>query len=230
VSESWLDPKNSIAGASTPSWMAPPPPTAGDRVSWGLRRRVSDVPRITVPPRISSMAPPISGMPRSLVPPAPPGPAAIFDIEEVIAPYVAELRTAMEALTASVEAARADALLASERGLVDLALAIAERVVGRELATDPALVSRWAREGIAALHDEDDITIVASTDVAARLEASLPDVRLEVDAAAEPGSCRVRARWGSVDASMKARLAATMDALEPPEAAPRVESAAGEPT
>lgn len=211
--DSWLE-AGSIRPASSPSWMAPAPQTA-DRVSWGGRGRRGDSKRPSAPPARAS-TPPASGFPRSVIPPAPLAPTAIIDIDELVAPIAAELRAAIASSAASLAEARRDALFETERGLVELAVAIAERVVGRELRTDPTLIAQWAHEGITALNGEDEVTVVCSPDVAARLEGQVGTAALvlEVDPTAAPGSCRVRGRWGSVDESLRSRLDATVAALE----------------
>lgn len=218
--DNWLSPTTPTQPVRSPSWMAPPATSSGDRASWNVRpRRADSVRPSMMPPPRGSVAPP-SGGPRSVFPSAPPAPAAILDIDELVAPYLVELRAAVASSAASLQEARREALLASERGLVELAMAIAERVVGRELRIDPSLVSRWAHEGIAALHGEDAIALVASSDVAPHLDDALetsPNVTLEVDPLAVPGTCRLQGRWGRVDASLRARLDATFAALEPPD-------------
>lgn len=60
----------------------------------------------------------------------------------------------------------------AETELVKLALAIAERVVGRELATSPELIARWAREALAVSTFGEELVVAVSADVANAVEAS----------------------------------------------------------
>lgn len=138
-----------------------------------------------------------------------------------------------DALRAELEAARAtiaenaiamaslrrEILEASEADLVQLATAIAERIVRREVRTDPELVARWAQEGLGALGEHDELTVVISSDVAKtlpeeRFRQLLGDgVALRVEPDLPAGSCEVRGRHGRYDASVDARMAAILDAL-----------------
>jgi hypothetical protein len=125
--------------------------------------------------------------------------------------------------------ARREALVAAERDLVHLALAIAGKVVGREIAADPAVLAGWAREGIAALGDQDRLTVAISPDLALRLPPDAWALELDgiapvVDRALPPGGCEVRGSYGRVDAGLGPRLASVAEVLE--EALPGVGSEA----
>jgi len=115
------------------------------------------------------------------------------------AAWVAEAEAALATLTAERDAARADraraletiaALTAeldaqkgsaarlavtmrddAERELVRLAVTVAERVVGREVETEPSLVAAWAREAIAGSEIGDHLEIAISADLADTLGA-----------------------------------------------------------
>lgn len=119
----------------------------------------------------------------------------------------------------SIATIRRDVLEASERDLVKLAMVIAERVTGRELQTDPALVARWARAGIDALDSQDTTTIAVSQDIAdvvpdeAWTDRDGNNVAPLVDPNLPPGSCEVRGEFSRVDASLAGRLVALGDAV-----------------
>ncbi len=123
------------------------------------------------------------------------------------------------ALAQTLTTTRARVLEASEPELVRLALVIAERVVGRELSTDPGLVTEWAREALACLASRDDATLAVSSDIG---EAVPPDAwtravgahAVTVDPSLPPGSCVVRAGASTADASLTTRLAAVREALD----------------
>lgn len=156
------------------------------------------------PPASTRMPPPSTRMAASTV-----------GIEEVEA-----LRRALSETVASAARARVDALEAAERDLVGLAIAIAERVLDREIAMSPSVVTGWARAGIEALADKDDITIAIGPDLARLVpveewEAILPRPPI-VDPTMGPAECEVRGKYSRIDEGLKARLAAVVDALEAP--------------
>ena len=114
---------------------------------------------------------------------------------------------------------RREILEASEPGLVALAVAIAERVVGRELRADPSLAAQWAREAVATLGAHGDATILLSPDLAARIpreswacatEAGDPVL---ADEGLPPGSVRVSAGPSTIEAGPRERVASVADDL-----------------
>lgn len=136
--------------------------------------------------------------------------ARVLEVEEAL-----ELARAEIARLASVLATvRARVLEEAEPEIVRLALAIAERVVGRELAADPRIVARWIEEGLASLPGPNEPTVAVAPDVAATLgeDASTRGAVL-VDAALAPGSCELRDGPSVVAIGVRARLAALSDAL-----------------
>ncbi|MEM1029388.1 MAG: FliH/SctL family protein [Myxococcota bacterium] len=198
-----------------PSWMAPrseedeeedpPPPPAAEPGAIDDREAAAEeaalydqaTTRLSLPP----MTPP----------PAAPEPERAARLE-------VELETARSQLAAALEEAhhyRRRVLEASETQLVDLALAVAERVVGRELATDRDLVAAWAREGLETLADRGPVSVRVSPDVEAALrrDGTVPAMTVEVDASLPPASCRLQGAEASLDAGFDGRLAAVVDAV-----------------
>jgi len=107
---------------------------------------------------------------------------------------------------------------ASEEELVRLAVSIAERVVGRELETDPTLVVAWARDCIEQLGAKDGIVVAFAKDVREQVPAvAWADLghehRTFVDVQLAPGSVEVRTPEGTIAAGADARLAAVTGAL-----------------
>jgi flagellar biosynthesis/type III secretory pathway protein FliH len=103
----------------------------------------------------------------------------------------ADLDEASSAMCRLATSMRDDA----ERELVKLALAIAERVVGRELESAPELVVIWAREAIAGSVLGEHLEIALST----RLSSALADADwaelgpfVSTDPALSDGTCEVR--------------------------------------
>jgi hypothetical protein len=137
-------------------------------------------------------------------------------------PHAAILEALRGALTLAVaDAARArrDALAASEADLVALAAAVAQQIVGREIRLDPGLIAAWAREGVAALGEQDEVVVAIAPDLAelvpaATWAAALPGSAAPViDPSLPPSGCEIRGRYGRVDASVNARISAVLAAL-----------------
>lgn len=127
---------------------------------------------------------------------------------------VEELRAQLRQSVAALALARRELLMASEPEIVKLALAVAERVAGRALETDPELVRAWVHEGAQHLADQDDVQVVVAPDVAARLgdvplsTADGTPLQPQIDASLPAGHCELRGQFSRVDASLQARLAA----------------------
>ena len=130
----------------------------------------------------------------------------------------------LSALHAEMAALRTKVLLESEGELVRLALAVAERVVGRELTVDPSLVSSWAREAILALDGGTDSTRPSADGSARLVVAVAPDLAamakgadfggpVVVDPTLPAMSAEVRADPGRAAVSAPSRLAAVAEAL-----------------
>ena len=113
---------------------------------------------------------------------------------------------------------RIDVLAASEEELVRLAMSIAERVVGRELETDPTLIVGWARECIEQLGAKEGIVVAFAKDVREQVPAvAWADLGVEhrtfTDAQLPSGAIEVRTPEGTLAAGPEARLAAVGVAL-----------------
>jgi hypothetical protein len=223
-----------------PSWMAPPSdapalplPPYGDRPfgsSLGPQVRPAPAPVAPPPPAPAHARPPAAEP--SMVPPPSvswgqvgslPSLRPMMSIRPTFAPSesgeVAALRASLEAALAASAKARQEILESSERDLVDLALVVAARVVGRELRSDPSLVASWVREGVAGLVAEDEVSVTVSPDVAEALGPGAGvGYRLAIDPTLGPLSCVVRGRYGRVDVGAEARLKLIAEALGAPEA------------
>jgi len=124
------------------------------------------------------------------------------------------LRRQIAEMAVSMAQLRTEILQASEGELVGLACAVAERVAGRELRSDPGLAAAWAREAIDALGAHDDVVIAIAPDLAALLPATEwvnllgKTCRVETDTSLGALGCEVRTRTSVVDASLPGRLGA----------------------
>jgi len=120
---------------------------------------------------------------------------------------------------AAVGAWRAELRTRYGRALVELALAVARKIVGDELAARPerwhAIIAAAVRE----LVDRDEVTIRVGPGIAALLRESEPapagtaEVRIVEDDTLGDGACRIESRGGDVDCGIDAQLATIADAL-----------------
>ncbi len=169
-----------------------------------------------VPPPVSDE----SVMPQALaVPPAPVMPAMseLPDHGEVHAlrGENQHLRERVEALEQFVSGARAEILRGAEMEVVRLAVALAERVLAREVRADRGIVARWARGALDALLDEGvsvaDAVVAVGADAAitAPPEAWAQHIegraRVEQDPRLPPDAVEVRAGGATVDVSARGR-------------------------
>lgn len=110
------------------------------------------------------------------------------------------------------------------RDVVGLALAIARKVVDRELRQDPEAIVHAVARGLAALPREPGpVDVEVHPDDAARLRAVLDGngnplarhaLRLVPNAHLARGGCRIDSPSGDVDASLETRWAAVLVALD----------------
>lgn len=175
-----------------PSRSAPPPPTAPPAESLVSR---PPSPRISVAPTESSESPSRARYEE-----------AIAKLEQAVCDLV-DLKERI--------------LSHEQERLAELAMAIAKRVVSRELRIDPTLVAGLAVEGIVALGERDGATVrvgplfeeAESEALEEALRTKLPKCEIVRDASLAPGDCIVETSLGRVDESLGVRLDAAMRAL-----------------
>lgn len=218
--------------SATPSWMAPPVPY---EPSLGLPPEMADheaaygseVPRL----------PPVQGLAdahhshesaalreenAALVEEN----VTLRDAHAALHAEHAELRAENAALTErfdtmarTMESLRVRVLEASEPQLVALALAVAERVVGRELKTDPTLVAGWAREAVELFVSREGLVVSVAPDLASLVPAEAwgsalaTPHSLVVDPSRAPGSASVQAGAAMAGVGVVERMAAVREAL-----------------
>ncbi len=128
------------------------------------------------------------------------------------------LRSIVDQALGQAERARSDTLASAEPDLVQLAAAIAQRVVSRELTLDPSIVVGWAHEGITALHTREDLIVALSPELHAALprdafEVEGHHIEVVLDDRLPAGSCEVRSRSGRVEENVTTRISAIIEAL-----------------
>jgi flagellar assembly protein FliH len=127
------------------------------------------------------------------------------------------LLTATEVrLAEAVDRMTAEGALVAERA-GELAGAIAEAVVGHELATHPEPATAAARRALALAPDAIAVTLHLHPDDVAVLDADAlgtsATVRVVADESLAPGDCIAEAGWTTVDARVATALARVREAL-----------------
>ncbi|MFO0553056.1 MAG: FliH/SctL family protein [Polyangiaceae bacterium] len=225
-------------GPRRPSWMAVPlnraplrgVPLAGSLQPAAVERVKRDATPPPEPPPYASDdeealedlegdagEPPLAAFEPPPTPAPPMVPQSDFDALEE---RVALLQRALEDATKSVERAVRDALHQAEPDLVALSVAIAERVIGRELASDRSIITGWVREGVASIYDSSGkVECVVSPEVASALEEFTDRFDHEVkptvivDPSLRGLACEVRNAHGRVGAGLEDRLNAVKASL-----------------
>jgi flagellar biosynthesis/type III secretory pathway protein FliH len=207
---------------------APETTTTTRRPSWLARKGVSIAPPSAppLPPAVptideSSSTTELESAVMERAQPSAPPPAVDLGLAAALAQLAEEnatLRAQVTEMAQTMARLRREVLEASEPELVNLAMAIAERVVARELSTDPTLFVRWAREAIQALAAKDEVVIALARDVAQQVPpdawhgVEVPN-RRTIDPQLAPGTIEVRAPEGAVADGGPARLASVAEAL-----------------
>ncbi len=207
------------------AWAAETVGGVAPRPSWLARKGLSTrppTPSIAPLPQLPVVIEPAEEVLPILSLPAPP-PVGVMDLMTStalaqLADENAALRGQLTEMASTMARLRRDILAASEGDLVELAMSIAERVVGRELSTDPALVVAWAREAVEQLGGKDGVVIAVARDVRDAVPAEAwrgvgVEHRVQVDAQLGPGAIEVRTPDGTIAASASARLGAVSNAL-----------------
>jgi flagellar biosynthesis/type III secretory pathway protein FliH len=116
-----------------------------------------------------------------------------------------------------LEGERASLAAKAEARAVELAVLLAERLVGHALQLDPQVIASLAAQTLAQARGAANVTLVAHPDDASTLRtllATYPSVRLEVDATLSRGDLRLVTHLGVIDASIRPQLAQLARALQ----------------
>jgi flagellar assembly protein FliH len=137
-------------------------------------------------------------------------------LDEKVAKQMKTLTPALQAAVEQIREARQAWLAQWESRGVDLAAAIAERVVRGELVRKPEINLTWIREALDLvtgsgefaihLHPDDHAALERQTKQLAAAVHPTAAVRVVADAALSPGGCRVVTAFGSVDMQIAAQL------------------------
>lgn len=137
-------------------------------------------------------------------------------LDERMGVELATLRPALESVVAEIDAARGEWLFHWRQSAVGLAVAIAEKIVRRELRDDPTISERWLAEALELAAGASDITVRVAPDdldhlrshaqALAATMSGIGEARFVADPSIEAGSCRVETRHGSVDQQLTTQL------------------------
>lgn len=201
--------------ASRAPWMSPGAPRAAKpswlRVPAYVEESELTHPEPPPPPPIEVIAsiPPPRSLRRPSVPPPSsrrhPAPQIQTTREVELESELVALHNEYQRVVAESENMRARVMEESEPAIVGLALAIAKKVVGRELATDPRLLQAWVREALGLMPNGE---VFAAPDLAMD-----QDLEATTDALLQPGTAEIRDGAAAIEVSADARLASMADAL-----------------
>lgn len=136
---------------------------------------------------------------------------------------VGEFSTKLQSAIAAFEAAANEIALAKEKvraeavvEMIDLAVAIAERVIKRQAALDPQVLLANLREALVLIPRQKQIRLAIHPSQRQALSAAMPELANEWpvltsaqivdDASLVPGGCRVFTEHGQIDADLKTQL------------------------
>lgn len=137
-------------------------------------------------------------------------------LDEKVAKQMKTLTPALQAAVKQVEDAKQDWLRHWESTAVDLAVAIAGRLVRGELQRRPEISGEWLRESLQLAAGSGDVTVRLNPADQQTLErqvkqlaavfAPLATVTVMADEAITPGGCRVITEFGAVDQQLETQL------------------------
>jgi flagellar biosynthesis/type III secretory pathway protein FliH len=123
------------------------------------------------------------------------------------------------------EGARSTMLRTAEVDMLTLAIALAERIVYRQIECDPSVVVDQLRQIVNDLTKPSRVDVLIHPDDRSLIEEALPSVVAVIDSAAQVtvrddasidrGGCMVRTGRGMIDARMRTQLRRVAEALLP---------------
>lgn len=191
----------------------PPQPQAQPQPQAAARREPAPPPRQSAPPVAAA------SIRRSEIPRPPKAPDTLID--ELIPRADEEAVAALAGALAEFGQQRARFLADAEGDLFALVKVISERVLARELRSDPRVVLQLVREGLSALSAGDACTVRLGRfysgvvdDVRRAASEVAMDVTVTIDPTLPTYGCVVESQWGRVDESVDARLRTLLDQLD----------------
>ncbi len=138
---------------------------------------------------------------------------------DVMTAEVESLQQQLVTMASSAEHVRRQLLETCEADVVELAVALSERIVGRELTTDTGRIASWAKKALESLAEQRDLLVVVSQDVFdsvprdAWRDAEGRVFVPRVDAKLARGSCDIRSTVSRIDGSLTARMRTIVESL-----------------
>lgn len=127
----------------------------------------------------------------------------------------AALRAEVGRLASQLASVKARVLAESETEIVRLAIAVGERIAGRELEMEPELILQWVKDGAAALPKKSRVDVAVAPDVAKMLSAEDLESfgNVVIDESLKAGTCELREGPRTIHVGVAARAEAIADAL-----------------
>lgn len=123
---------------------------------------------------------------------------------------------ALRSSTEGIHALREKVLRESEDELVKLIIAVARKVIQREVSQDRGILARVIQAAMTGLHERDEVTIRLSPDDHAMITSGYADyfknelasdrMHFKPDPQVAPGDCLVDCEMGTINASIDAQL------------------------
>lgn len=113
-------------------------------------------------------------------------------------------------------AARDRSLADAEREILQLAVHIAEKIIGEQLRVEPGAIVSIVAEALKSVRRDKDVSLLVNPEAVAVVEARLEELRrqapqgalfsVRADPSIAPGGCVIRTESGSVDAKLESQL------------------------
>ena len=142
--------------------------------------------------------------------------AAVHAVEQMVAEQLAPALSALQQATADVQRTKQEWLSHWESSAVRLAVAIASKVIRREVRMQPEITLTLAREALELaagspgvrlhLNPEDHQTLGTQVRAVIDSMSSLGGADVMADATISRGGCRVETRFGSIDQQFESQL------------------------
>jgi len=130
------------------------------------------------------------------------------------------LRNFQQALEA-IEQMKRKIRLTAERETVDLALAIARKIVGQEISVQPQVIENILQKALEKVEGQDSISIILHPDDLAHMQsadnricdllAGYDHLQFKADGSMQKGGCLIETEMGCVDARIEKQIEAVED-------------------
>ncbi|WP_428305261.1 FliH/SctL family protein [Lacipirellula sp.] len=144
-------------------------------------------------------------------------------LDEKVAQQMRSLTPALQAAAKQVEDAKQEWLRHWERTAIELAAAMAERIIRGELSRRPEITLEWVRESLQLaagtgdmsiqLSPADQSTLKKQVQQIAAVFAPLANVTVTASPAIAPGGCRLVTEFGVIDQQIETQLARIKEEL-----------------